>query len=245
MEEAIQFEAASGPGGGFIIASETDEGVDRSRIFVLKVSNTGSVKWYKEFDMPLTGFAFQDLYVDSTGILLVGAVGGDTFPSVSEFFLKLDPSGNIQSQKFHQTYKLYVRSIRRTVDNTGYLLVGGPILHLDNNGNLLSMDRYRLIHNGVINAIQPTADLGFVAAGYAESPTGGGKGDFWIFKVDAHGSAGSSCIHKISKQIPPVTNLTISEVPGKAPKVTDVTPEQLEDAAFSISDFVGTVSGCD
>lgn len=228
--------------GGSLIFAGSVQGSD-SRLFLQKTDREGDPRWSKLLDFPSL-VVFHEVFADSTGYLITGAaVPHDTVP-LANFFIKFDAAGNLLWQKFYPLgNQFYTRTIARLPDGT-YTILGGPILRLDSDGNILSLERFRLNHTGILLSFTKAHDGGIVVAGYGRTPINGRKSDFWITKTAPDGHVASSCVtvspHSIPAEV--ASSVSVADAPIT---VTSVNPAIPSPYVTDTSDYTATTSGCD
>lgn len=189
--------------GGYVVAGNLWVTGDNADVWVSKLDGGGNVVWQRTFggegvDVAGNIVATPDggyVVAASTGSFGLGGAGGFDF-----WLLKLDASGNIVWQRTYGGYSWDEASTVRRTGDGGYVIAGTAgspfapsmapwLLKLDANGNVQWHRAYGSALGGNAGAgdVQPTADGGYVVAGYTYS-FGAGQTDAWLLKLDATGN---------------------------------------------------------
>ncbi|MFP5042028.1 hypothetical protein [Parasediminibacterium sp. JCM 36343] len=205
--------------GGYIVAGYTSSnngevsgnngGTD---CWVIKLDGAGNLQWQKTFGGSGLDYARSIQPTADGGYIIAGFTGsndGDVSGNHRDgdcWVVKLDSSGNLQWQKaiggagLDEAY-----SIQTTADN-GYIIAGKTtsndsdgthgvdcwVVKLGSTGGLQWQKTFGGTGEDVAKIIKPTADGGYIMAGYTESNNGDissnhGEGDAWVVKLDSMG----------------------------------------------------------
>jgi hypothetical protein len=194
----VAYSAQPAQDGGYVVAGQSNSfGAGSSDAWVLKLDAIGNVIWQRTY-----GGAGYDV----ANALQPTADGGYVVAGVTTSFgsglddawvLKLDASGNVVWQK---TYGgpggEYARSVQPTADG-GYIVAGATmtaagaldawLLKLDAGGDVSWQKTYGGAAGDAAASVQPTADGGYVVAGFTFS-FGAGDSDVWVLKLDTGGN---------------------------------------------------------
>lgn len=160
--------------GGYIVAGRTGAS-NAYDVHVVKTDATGTTQWQKTYAVSGSEYAF-DVRETGEGFVLVGGTG--TGMATEAYFLRIDENGN----QIGSTQSWSDSSTARGVVSTssGYLVVGSErssatridvlVIKASSTGSMLSRRVHALTSNDDwLNAIEPTSDGGFMAAGTANS----------------------------------------------------------------------------
>ncbi len=184
--------------GGYIVAGHTNAVGRGSDMWILKLDAGGNVEWEKAYGGPGAEAAYSVQQTSDGGYIVAGTT--DSFGAGREdvWVLKLDAQGNVVWQKTYGGPDFdKAQSIQQTSDG-GYIVAGGTysfgaggedfwVLKLDTSGNVEWQKTYGGPNSENANAIQQTADGGYIVAGETVS-FGNGPADFWVLKLDAAGN---------------------------------------------------------
>ncbi len=235
--------------GGYIVTGYTRSfGAGRDDLLVVKLDTNGNVQWQKAYggSDDDRGYAIQQTidggYIVTGETLSFGAGFSDAW------VLKLDANGNVQWQKTYGgngTDRLY--AIQQTSDG-GYIVSGWTnsfgagwydvwVMKLDANGNVQWEKTYGDNGWDEGNAIQQTADGGYIVAGSM-------SGDLWVLKLDANGNIPGCGFVGTSNAI--VQSISVTQTPGGAYGITtnatvsSISPSVSTTFAFPVQQcFVG------
>ena len=185
--------------GGYIMGGYTSSfGKDNSDPWILKLDTEGIIQWQRTCG----GTGPEGLYDlrQTAGGGYIVAVTTSSFGAgnADVWILKLDTGGNVQWQKIYGSLgNENAESIQQTADG-GYIMAGSTdftdsgyhdawVLKLDATGNIMWQKTYGGMGDEETNAIQQTADGGYIAAGHAGSYLTYST-DFWVLKLDARGN---------------------------------------------------------
>lgn len=193
---------ATGDGGAIVAGYTISYGAGDAQAWVLKLDGASTVTWQKTYGAPGTSRANAIYPIPAGGYILAGYT--DAFGMVDSnppgngdaWVLKLDGSGAVVWQKTYggssldEAYAVYPLS-------DGYIVAGvtyssgagnadGWLLKLADTGNITWQKTYGGSGYEAIYALFPTADFGFIAAGYTSS-SGAGGADGWVLKLDSSG----------------------------------------------------------
>lgn len=189
--------------GGFItVGLSTSFGAAGHAPLVLKFDASGTIQWQKTYIVAGRDWGNAIRQTRDGGYVIAGGsdpvFGGPGHERAA--VIKLDASGNIQWQKTYGTGTdcENTADILQTPDD-GYIVAAVTIcsfgagssdiwlLKLDTSGNIQWQKTYG--GNGAEGpgSIRPTADGGWIVAGYTSSFGAGGL-DAWVLKLNANGS---------------------------------------------------------
>jgi len=182
--------------GGFIVVGRKDDRTDD--VWLLKTDPHGNVQWdqtYGDEDFLYEG-GYGVQQTSDGGYIVVGYY--DPYPSVSDVWLiKTYANGNVQWDRyFGGSSRDIGYAVQETADLgfiiTGFTLsygVGGGdvwLLKTDSSGNEVWNRTYGGGALDIGDAVQQTADGGFIIAGRTRS-FGAGDYDVWLIKTDSSG----------------------------------------------------------
>lgn len=186
--------------GGIAVAGYTSSfGVDEYDIYIVKLSNSGTMLWSKTIGGPEYEDAYSIIKTSEGGLAIAGDT--DSFGSGQNDMLivKLDNNGTIQWNKtIGGAANDYAESIVQSSD--GGLLIAGPtitysaglydfyIAKLDISGSLLWTKTIGGTGSDFAHCIIKTTDGGYAATGWTTSFGAGSTGDFYIVKLDVSGN---------------------------------------------------------
>jgi Secretion system C-terminal sorting domain len=209
--------------GGYIVAGytlSTNGDVTGNHggndIWVVKISSTGSLQWEKAFGGTNFDYASSIQVTADSGYILAGyttSIDGDVTGNQGDkdvWIVKISSSGSLQWQKTLGGANLdQAKSIQPTSDG-GYIVAGYTnstngdvtgnhgdydvwVVKLSGSGSLLWQKALGGTNFDGANSIQPTADGGYIVAGYTASNNGDvtgnhGNGDGWVVKLSSTGS---------------------------------------------------------
>lgn len=196
--------------GGYIVAGSTNSfGVSGTDAWLVKLDANGVVTWQKTYGGAGDDFANSVRQTSDGGYIVAGSTSSFGVSGTDAWLLKLDAGGNVGTTfpgTWQKTYggagNDYAKAVLQTGDG-GYILAGSKttatgdsdawILKLDANGNVGAAypGTWQRAVGGTgddfINAIQPTADGGYIAAGGYSSSSPGMATDAWFLKLNADG----------------------------------------------------------
>jgi hypothetical protein len=176
--------------------------------WVLKIDANGALQWQKCFGGKKDDYAASVRQTSDTGYIIAGSttsVDGEVTDNhgLSDFWIiKLDKGGNLQWQKSFGGSKFDEASSVIQTSDGGYLVGGSTesddgdvtgyhqgedpdhppydywVVKLDESGTLKWQKCYGGSEDDQLNSITPTADGGYVAAGYSESSDGDLTGNY-------------------------------------------------------------------
>jgi hypothetical protein len=184
--------------------------------YVVKLDQDGNVDWQEMYGGLGIDSAVAVQPTADGGYIVAGystsiSVGGALNHGLYDIYLvKLDESGNVDWQKMYGGLGIdYATSIQQTADG-GYIVAGystsidilgvtnhgltdSYIIKLDGSGNVEWQKMYGGLSLDYATAIQPTADGGYIVAGYSSSIditdiTNHGLVDAYFIKLDADGN---------------------------------------------------------
>lgn len=205
--------------GGYVVAGSTFDGAATTYAWVAKLDANGAAQWQRQIGAAGTHAfaAAQTVQQTADGGYIVGGSTG-VIGNSSALVVKLDASGNVQWQQGYGVgYEEYAKSIAQTADG-GYIVAGEDatkvsggrydalLMKLDPSGAILWQKHYTgagrcnvfACYNqgggSEAHALRPTADGGYVLAGYTDfrlnkigamGATGVGS---WLVKTDSRGN---------------------------------------------------------
>jgi uncharacterized delta-60 repeat protein len=185
--------------GGYIVAGYTDSfGAGASDLWILKLNADGTIAWQKTYGGTGADSANAVQQTADGGYIVAGYTNSFGEGRGDFWILKLNADGTIAWQKTYGTagYE-FGFSIQQTSDG-GYIVAGNTdssvtgnydfwILKLNVDGTAAWQKTYGGTGADSANAVQQTADGGYIITGYTYS-FGAGGGDFWILKLNADGT---------------------------------------------------------
>jgi len=214
--------------GGYIVAGETNSfgAGGRGDFWVLKLNPDGTVDWERTYGGESDDYAFAIRQTSDGGYIVAGVTysfgtGGDIM------VLKLNPDGTVAWQKTYGGSDwdwAYSYSIWQTTDG-GYIVAGETksfgagntdilILKLDASGNIVWQRTYGGGGFESASPIQQTTDGGYIVAGRTDSFGAGGRGDFWVLKLDVNGEIPDCAPMGTSSAV--ANNINVSTSPSSA-----------------------------
>lgn len=186
-------------GGGFVVLAETGSPVSaEDDMWLLRLDAAGNVVWEKIYGGPDMEQPRAIRQTADGGYVLVGDTDSFGAGGVDAWVLKLDEAGGVVWQKtYGEAAGEYIEAIEQTADG-GYILAGhissygagaedGWLIELDAAGSVVWQKTYGGAANEEFWAVRPTADGGYVAAGYVNFLEVG-SWDTWVVKLDAGGN---------------------------------------------------------
>ncbi|TDX82558.1 T9SS type A sorting domain-containing protein [Epilithonimonas xixisoli] len=191
------------------------QGGDRSDYWVVKLDPLGNLQWQKSLGGTGQDIATSVKQIAEGGYIVVGYTWSGNDGDVTQnkgntdyWVVKLNPSGNIEWQKsLGGTLEDHAYSVWQTTDG-GYVVAGETyspntgdvtdnhgsfdawLVKLNPTGNILWKKSYGGIDADMPNAVQQTADGGFVFAAISDSKDGDATGsgnhgsyDYWVVKL--------------------------------------------------------------
>ncbi|MFP5039881.1 T9SS type A sorting domain-containing protein [Parasediminibacterium sp. JCM 36343] len=185
--------------------------------WVIKLDNAGSLQWQKTLGGTSTDWAYSIQQAADGGYIVAGSAmsnDGDVSGNHGDYdywVVKLDSTGILQWQKaLGGTGNDGAYSIQPTTDG-GYIVAGSTgsddgdvtgnhssdadcwVVKLDSTGSLLWQKTFGGNRGDGAQSIQPTADGGYILAGYTENSNGDVSGnhnnwDYLVIKLDSTGS---------------------------------------------------------
>ena len=236
--------------GGFILRGVADPYYGGSYdAWVLKLDPSGGVIWQKTFG----GTGYEDARsIQQTadgGYILAGTTNSFGAGGYDVWVLKLNTSGGIVWQKaYGGSGNDYVNAIQQTSDS-GYILAGSTtsfgagaseawVLKLDSNGDIVWQKTYGGTGDDIANAVQQTADGGYIFAGSTTSFGASSAGDAWVVKLDANGNIAGCAAESIG-----VTTISGNDTAattnsnGVTPQPRTVTPSDTQFDPFNITNI--------
>jgi lysophospholipase L1-like esterase len=179
--------------GGYILAGGTQSfGAGGMDFWLIKTDAEGNKLWDSTFGGGSNEIANSVRQTSDGGYILAGAGPGDAW------LIKTDSDGNkIWDKAFGGSNDDWAHLVQLTSDG-GYILGGRKeargsasgdawIVKTDAEGSELWERTFGGSDTDMINSVQPTADGGYILAGWTYS-YGAGSGDLWIIKTDAEGN---------------------------------------------------------
>jgi len=183
--------------GGYILTGCTQSfGVQRSDVWILKLTATGDIEWQKTYGYPISDEVYSILETSDGGYLAIG-----TSPEVGfgVGIIKLTPTGDIEWQRdYGGNNSVGAGSMQQTSDG-GYVVVGSIwwgftagyddvwILKLTATGDIEWQKAYGGSKSDGAHSIKQTSDGGYIVAGSTLS-FGAGYRDAWVIKLTSNGS---------------------------------------------------------
>lgn len=199
--------------GGFIAVGVTNSfgagplGVEDA--WVVKLDSSGYVEWEKTFGGYWYPERAYDIEQSSDGgyIMVAGTSSFTSNHSYGLWILKLNSYGDIEWQKIYggnidDNWGEWGKEFSiQEIPGNGYIVAGHTynntpqdyrqdvwILKLDLSGNIQWQKTYGGLHDDYANAIQQTADGGYIVAGVTKSFTADNNPDMWVLKLDSYGN---------------------------------------------------------
>ena len=189
------------PDGGYIVAGYTSSYTNPGSIVIwaMKLNSTGTVVWEYTYDGGDDDRAYAIECTADGGFVMTGTTQSFGAGSTDIWVLKLNSDGTVAWQKaYGGTGYEEAKSIQQTMDG-GYIVGGRSgsfvpgvttmwVLKLDANGNVDWQKTYSGVYGDTCNAIQQTADGGYIVAGDTamgsemESPV-----KIWLIKLQPNG----------------------------------------------------------
>ncbi|MDE2180437.1 MAG: hypothetical protein KGJ40_06280 [candidate division NC10 bacterium] len=184
--------------GGYIVAGWTTSfGAGSYDAWVLKLDSSGNVTWQKTYGGSNLEIATTIQQTADGGYIVAGSNSSFSSGNEDAWVLKLDSSGNVTWQKTYGGTGIdFATAIQQTADG-GYIVAGRTdlgaslndawVLKLDSSGTVTWQQSYGGAIYEWANAIQQTADGGYIVAGSTKS-FGAGSYDVWVLKLDNSGT---------------------------------------------------------
>jgi hypothetical protein len=157
--------------------------------YLAKTDSLGSIQWDSAYDHgsgPYPSSLGMSVLQTTDGGYIVAGECDESFS-----FFKIDSTGEDVWNKMYSTG--YANSIQQ-ISNGGFILAGAgdywsPDFYLaksDSLGDTLWARTYGGLNDDIAASVQPTADGGYIVAGYTES-FGAGNSDVYLVRTDANG----------------------------------------------------------
>jgi predicted secreted protein len=186
--------------GGYItanIASNLSAPQAPDTAWVTRLDSGGSVVWAQLY-YGVNSSRFTSMQQTPDGGFIMAGDNGNSRFSYHAWVLKLDGSGNILWQKTYGGTSLDHAATIQLTSDSGYIIAGSTasfgaggadawVLKLDNSGNVLWQKTYGGTGDDSAQAIQQTADGGYIVAG-STTCFGTGGVDAWVLKLDGSGN---------------------------------------------------------
>jgi uncharacterized delta-60 repeat protein len=228
--------------GGYIAGGWTSSfGAGVDDFWIIRLNSSGIVAWQKTYGGGSYDCARSIQETSDGGYIVAGYSYSFGAGQTDLLVLKLNFDGSIVWQKtYGGTDWEWANAIQETADG-GYIVAGRTrsfgvgdydfwILKLNSDGDVTWEKTYGGTESDEANAVQETADGGYIVAGRTRS-FGAGDYDFWVLKLDAKGrisrcSAGSKSSATVSDSLAVVGNSDMVPQPSSAaPADTGVAPE--------------------
>jgi hypothetical protein len=195
---------------GYIVAGYAASGAMGKDFWVLKLHVDGTIEWQKTYGGSADEEARSAQQTSDGGYVVAGSTESFGAGRTDLWILKLEPSGNIQWQKTYggSGEERRTRTIQQTADG-GYIVAVGEtnsfrtgfdawLLKLDQGGGVEWQKTYGRSVYDEAESLRQTTDGGYVICGNTARvgsgrDDGGGRDDFWIWKINADGTILPSC----------------------------------------------------
>lgn len=184
--------------GGYVVAGQaTSFGAGNYDLWVLKLSQTGTVEWQKNYEGTEVDYATWIEQTSDGGYIAACVTSSFGAGAQDAWVLKLDSAGNIEWQKtYGGSDSDYAWSIQQSSDG-GYIIAGetlsfgdesdnGWILKLSSSGDVEWQRIYGGSDKDWFSSIQQTSDGDYIVCG-GSSSFGAGLGDGWVLKLASNG----------------------------------------------------------
>jgi hypothetical protein len=185
--------------GGYILVGSTHSfEADHGDPWILKLDSVGNVSWQKAFGRSGEDLVSPIQQTTDGGYIVAGNTVSPDAPVYDFWVMKLDSAGNVSWQKSYQDSDIgRAMAIGCTADG-GCVLAGFMysleaddydfwVMKLDSAGNVSWQKSYGGGFDDVAQSVHPTAEGGYVVAGYTDS-FGDGYRDLWVLKLDGSGN---------------------------------------------------------
>ncbi len=155
---------------GFIIGGQIEQLSEYTRVWILKLNNSGLIEWQKAYSENIQSTVFRSIQRTSdSGYVAAGFKG--SFATI----VKLNSLGDVEwVRSFYQVGNEYFVSVKQTSDN-GYILTGRirgssggddiMVVKLSSSGAIQWQKEYRTTNSVVSTSIQQTRDGGYIVVG--------------------------------------------------------------------------------
>ena len=169
-------------------ATSVDDG------YLVKTASDGTTTWSKSYDIYAPDGFSCGVTTPGNGYILAGF--SSFYPEA--LVMKNDSSGNaVWSKSYVEGYDFNAVAIEQAIDG-GYALVANTdsdgfansaafLFKIDSSGNSLWCRSYSGNGNVAFNTVKPTADNGYITAGWSDIPGSGGR-DILLVKTDSIGN---------------------------------------------------------
>ncbi len=187
------------PDGGYIAAGITSSsGAGDRDAWVLKLNANGSVAWQKTYGGASYDVAISIQQTPDGGYIVAGYTYSFGAGWDDAWVLKLDANASVTWQKTYGGANGDMASSIQQTGDGGYIIAGltnsfgaggsdAWVFNLDPDGSVAWQKTYGGTGNDGADAIQQTADGGYIIAGHTNSFGAGGY-DTWVLKLNANGS---------------------------------------------------------
>jgi hypothetical protein len=185
--------------GGFIVAGSTvSYGAGLSDVYLLRLTSTGDTVWTRAFGGAAGDYGRAVVQAADGGFVVAGITASFGAGGSDAYLLKTNAQGTLLWSRTYGTAQADEgRGLARTLDN-GYLLAGSTwsaggswsdalLIRTDSNGDTLWMHTYGGADQDWFNAVSPTADGGFIAAGQSWLPEATNP-DIYLLKLNSSGT---------------------------------------------------------
>lgn len=166
-------------------------------MYVIRISAGGATMWSKHFGGPADDKAMAVGQTADGGFLVAGYAAESSTSTLDVNVLKLNSVGDIVWQKRYEMPEDQSVAAAQMTDDGGMIIVGATVNHISGHGNVMAMKvsasgdavwtkTYTTTANEFANAVQATADGGFIIAGYTQYDTGSDR-DYLLIKIDSAG----------------------------------------------------------
>ena len=184
--------------GGYIVAGETSSFGVGWDAWLLRLDANGNIIWQKTYGGTEYDSVYSIQVTADGGYIAVGRTLSFVHGYLSWIF-KLDANGDVVWQKAFGGHGVNsAASVQQTSDG-GYIMAGttgeagagdtdGWLVKLDTSGNVMWEKTYGVSVSDATNSVKPTADGGYIVAGFTNGFSLPAKSDAWLLKLDGGGS---------------------------------------------------------
>ncbi|MFA5034023.1 MAG: T9SS type A sorting domain-containing protein [bacterium] len=213
--------------GGYIVAGYTNSyGIGGTNVYLIKTNSSGDSLWTRVYGGTSTDGSYSVQQTTDNGYIVAGitsSYGVGTPTCFNAYIIKTNSAGDtLWTRAYGGTGTEYGNSIQQTIDN-GYIIAGETgsygaggydvwLIKINSTGDTLWTRTFGGTDGDCANAVQQTADKGYIVAGYTYS-FGTGTPDsanVYLIKTDSLGYVG---IEENLSPVRDVASLEISQNP--------------------------------